>query len=256
MGMDSEPSRSEYREELARRGLPRAYVERLVAELDDHLTDLTEERSTSMGAARKLQPEADDVISDDAGQRLGEPTQLAIFAAEQYRARSFLGRHPLLTFAFMPLPLLVASVIFFSFVLIVAAQGLNLLLNDYLSFNTLDAGSQLMYMGIVLAVTSWYILVVPATAAGLLLCRIYRRNAVHWRWPVIGCGLIAAVAACATHSYTIDWSEMSNFAVGLNASWSIGWFFAKWLPRFILAFGIGLLLVRRAQQKMELETNA
>ena len=90
--------------ELEQRGLPPAYIERLLGELDDHYNDLLEERSSSMGAARKLDFEADDLQK-----RLGEPTQLAIFAAEQYRARSFWGRHPTVTFLLGPLPLLLIS---------------------------------------------------------------------------------------------------------------------------------------------------
>jgi hypothetical protein len=248
--MDNRPQHDELRGELARRGLPRAYIERLVAELDDHFTDLLEERSTSMGAARKLQPEADNALTHNAERRLGEPTRLAIFAAEQYRARSFLGRHPLVTFAFIPLPLLAASVIFFSFAMGVLVYGLNLLLNDFLNVGALEPADHLLLGGIVLGFGSWYILVVPPTAAGLLLCRIYRRNAVNWRWPVIGCAIIAVVAACATHSYEINSEEQSSFSVGLNAAWSIGWFFTTWLPKFAVAMGIGLLLVKRAQQKM------
>src|SRR6188508_1248821 len=104
--MARHPSRDELRSELRRQKLPRAYIERLLAELDDHYEDLLEERSTSMGAARKLQPES--ISQENLHTRLGEPAQLALFAAEQYHARSFWGRHPLLTFGFAPLPLLVA----------------------------------------------------------------------------------------------------------------------------------------------------
>ena len=101
--MASHPSRDELRSELRRQKLPQAYIERLLAELDDHYEDLLEERSTSMGAARKLQLEQDDLSV-----RLGEPAQLALFAAEKYHARSFWGRHPVVTFLIGPLPLLVA----------------------------------------------------------------------------------------------------------------------------------------------------
>ena len=56
-----------------------------------------------MGAARKLQFESNEVE-----QRLGEPARLAVFAAEQFHARSFWGRHPVLTFLVLPLPMWVA----------------------------------------------------------------------------------------------------------------------------------------------------
>ena len=100
--MASHPSRDELRGELRRQRLPQAYIERLLAELDDHYEDLLEERSTSMGAARKLQPES--ISQENVHTRLGEPAQLALFAAEQYHARSFWGRHPWVTYLLGPLP--------------------------------------------------------------------------------------------------------------------------------------------------------
>src|SRR4051812_37964499 len=109
--MASHPSRDELRSELRRQRLPRAYITRLLAELDDHYEDLLEERSTTMGAARKLQVPQNS--QDDLQQRLGEPTQLALFAAEQYHARSFWGRHPWVTYLLAPLPLLVTCWIAF-----------------------------------------------------------------------------------------------------------------------------------------------
>src|SRR6476660_6646776 len=104
--MAGHPSRDELRSELRRQKLPQAYIVRLLAELDDHYDDLLEERSTSMGAARKLQPET--VSQENLHTRLGEPAPLALFAAEKYHARSFWGRHPVVTFLVGPLPLLVA----------------------------------------------------------------------------------------------------------------------------------------------------
>ena len=87
--MESQPSSGELRDELVRRGLPRAYIERLLSELDDHFVDLLEERNSPMGAARKLQFEESG--THDLQQRLGEPAHFALFAAEQYHARSFWG---------------------------------------------------------------------------------------------------------------------------------------------------------------------
>src|SRR6478609_10145356 len=117
--MANPPSRDALRTELERRGLPPAYIERLLGELGDHFTDLLEERSSSMGAARKLDFETNDLQS-----QLGEPTQLAIFAAEQYRARSFWGRHPFVTFVLGPLPFLLVSWIITGCVVVWSAEGI------------------------------------------------------------------------------------------------------------------------------------
>src|SRR5437763_1744093 len=56
---------------------------------------------------------------DDVHQRIGDPTRSAVLAAEQYHARSFWGRHPVVTYALGPLPTLVLMwVLYLSAVLI------------------------------------------------------------------------------------------------------------------------------------------
>src|SRR3954471_8394018 len=112
--------REELERELRRQRLPAAYIARLLSELDDHYEDLVEERSTSMGAARKLQ-----TGQEHWDERLGNPTQLALFAAEQYRARSFWGRHPVVTFVLGPLPMLVVSWIITAETIVGFGMGLN-----------------------------------------------------------------------------------------------------------------------------------
>src|SRR4029079_19620309 len=113
------PSLDALRAELERRGLPPAYIDRLLGELDDHFNDLLEERSSSMSAARKLDFEADDMQ-----RQLGEPTQLAVFAAEQFRARSFWGRDPFATFVLGPLPLLLGCWIITGCAVVWSAEGI------------------------------------------------------------------------------------------------------------------------------------
>lgn len=252
--MASHPSQDELRNELRRQRLPQAYVERLLAELDDHYEDLLEERSTSMGAARKLQAEASQ--SDDLQQRLGEPAQLALFAGEQYHARSFWGRHPLVTYLIAPLPLLVACWIFFGFAFWAATYCLYLV-GTY-AFGWTEAtfanpADHIWLQGMTIAFMCWYAIVLPPLTAAWVLCRTYRRNALDWRWPIVGCALLAIVAGVFTTSYRIATEPnnglfMIGFEVGTSASWLL-----RFLPKFAVAFGIGLLLVKRAQGQLELE---
>jgi hypothetical protein len=248
--MVNRPPVDELRSQLERRGLPRAYIERLLSELDDHYTDLIEERSTSMGAARKLQLE-----SNDAEQRLGDPTQLAIFAAEQFHARSFWGRHPWLTYLAMPLPMLAVFAIAFSTALVASGQVLNFLCVRLFGMKEPDPGEYLLLQGIVMGVAGWYMVTIPPLVAGLVLCRIYRRNALDWRWPVLGCAILALACAFLTISYQIA-TEPGNgmFTIGFYAAGSIKWFVLSYLPKFALAMGIGLLLIKRAHRQLELET--
>jgi hypothetical protein len=253
--MDDRPQHDEFREELARRGLPRAYVERLVAELDDHLTDLTEERSTSMGAARKLQPEADDAISHDAVQRLGEPRQLAIFAAEQYHCRTYWGRHPIITFLLAPLPLFVAC--FFGYGLLFWAvtfglSGLSMYIFGWTEATFANPGDYIWLQTGLIVFTCWYVTVFPPLTAAWLLCRTYGRNALNSRWPILGCMLLAVVCGVFHTSYRIGTEpNTGQFMIGLDIACASGWLM-RFLPKFALAMGIGLLLIKRAQQRMTL----
>ena len=253
--MASLPSRDELQSELKRRGLPRAYIARLLAELDDHYTDLIEERNSRMGAARKLNLESDDVQ-----QRLGEPKQLAIFVADQYHARSFFGRHPLLTFLVGPLPLLwfgllVCSIVFFAIGLVM--QGVDIVWTALFkwSLQSIPEENHPFVQAVALAVMSWAALVIPSLLAGWILCRVAARNALHWKWPALGCGILAAVAGLSWVSYrikTVD--QVGTFMVGFRVDSSISLMLTTFLPKFALAMAIGMLLWKRAQQRQELRS--
>ncbi len=243
--MENRPSHDELRGELRCCGLPRAYIERLIAELDDHYTDLLEERNTHMGAARKLQHD-DETLQ----QRLGKPAQLALFAAEQYRARRFWGRHPVLTFAIVPLPLFAACATSFALALVSVGYCIAYFAANVLGIEPAQPQNYPMLQGIMLGLTNWYIVVLPPLAAAVLLCRVYRRSALDWRWPLIGCTMLAIVAGLFNVSYNIATEPNSGqltFGFGLNGS--LPWILLTFLPKFGIALGIGLLLIKRAEQK-------
>jgi hypothetical protein len=250
--LESPPSRSELRRELVRHGLPPAYIARLLDELDDHFVDLINQRSSPMGAARKLQTE-----SDDLQQRLGEPTQLAIFAAEQYHARSFWGRHPWLTYLVAPLPLLVACYAASGLALQAIFFGANFVCTHAFGWTeeTFRSADHLWLQAIFITLFCWYWIVFPPLTAAWLLCRSYRRNALDWRWPVLGCALLAVVAGIFTTSYRLS-TEPGNgqLMIGFDLSTSPSWLFLSFLPKFALALGIGLLLVKRAQQQLAIDS--
>ena len=255
--MGNGQSHDELRGELRRRGLPPAYVDRLIAELDDHSTDLLDERSANMGAARKLQNEQMDL-----DKRLGEPAQLALFAAEQYHARSFWGRHPIVTFVFGPLPLFMLGwvVCVLAYCAVVALPTIAIQsagehwfgwsLEEYHEYDFPYAQS------VAVSLAVWYVTVFPSLIAALLLCRTYRRNALDWRWPVAGCALLAIVAGIFSASGRISTgpteAERGLFIIGLNVDASPSWLLLTFLPKFVIALGIGLLLIKRADQKRPL----
>lgn len=249
--MENRRSHDKLRGELNRRGLPRAYIERLLSELDDHYTDLLEERSTSMGAARKLQ-----IDSDDVQQRLGQPTDLAIFASEQYHARTFWGRHPLITYLAAPLPLLIACLN--GYLLSILAVGFGIKFLGTRVFGWTDStfanpADYIWLQAVSLALISWYLTVFPPLTAAWLLCRTYRRNALDWRWPVLGCMLLAIVSGTFDTSYRIATEpNTGRFMFGFDVAEVAGWQL-RFLARFTLAMGIGLLLIKRAQRQLEVE---
>jgi hypothetical protein len=253
--MASHPSRDELRSELRRQRLPQAYITRLLAELDDHYEDLLEERSTSMGAARKLQVSQNE--QNDLQQRLGEPAQLALFAGEQYHARSFWGQYPWVTYLLAPLPLFFVCWIFF--VLAFSAVVNCILFVGVRAFGWPEDvrvvfEHSVWRQAILIAFTSWYVIVLPPLTAAWILCRTYGRNALNWRWPMVGCALLAITAGCFEVSYRIATKPGNGmFMFGWNFHGSASWLLLSFLPRFVLAMGIGLLLVKRARQQLEVE---
>src|SRR5262249_34254084 len=150
---------------------------------------------------------------------LGDPGRLAVFAEKEYRQRSFLGRHPLFTFALAPLPLLVISWI---------AVVLPLFLVGYiLSFFDAAGGNPRDYPYLTaLGITLWstLLMVIAPWATALLLCRIARQNAVNSRWPILAVGLVSIVCALFTASgsqatndhFVADSPGNASFMVGFT----------------------------------------
>ncbi|HEX3598922.1 MAG TPA: hypothetical protein VHU84_02195 [Lacipirellulaceae bacterium] len=250
--MANPPSRDALRAELEARGLPPAYIERLLGELDDHYNDLLEERSSSMGAARKLDFEANDLQ-----ERLGEPTQLAIFAAEQYRARSFWGRHPIVTFVLGPLPLLLISWIITGCAVVWTAEGITYIGEHWFGVeqDKIVYADHLWAQAGVMSFCIWIIVAFPPILVAAVMCRTARRNAVKWRWPIIACMLISSVAGFLAVSYRLALQpNEGQITLGIDWESSFRWFLLNYVSKFATAMVIGLLLVKRSQQKLKLAT--
>ena len=248
--MESHPSHDEWqhemRRELRRQRLPSAYVARLLSELDDHYEDLIEERDSSMGAARKLQTETSDLEC-----RLGKPAQLAVFAGEQYYARSFWGRHPFVTFALGPLPLLAATWITYFAATWLAGYAVYYSAGWITNWPSLDTYNHPYLQAILLTLFVWGLVALSPAAAAMMLCRVYRRNALDWRWPALGCVSLAIVCGLIHTSCCVATDPNQGLmVVGLDVGNAPGWSL-RFLPKFALALLIGLLLVKRAQRQAQ-----
>jgi hypothetical protein len=173
-----EPKRywDQLRSELRRRSLPPTYVARLLGELQDHWHDFQEEHvmATGTDAARLV------AIED----QLGACRDVAGMAAEQYRSRTFLGRHPWLTFVVGPVPLWLLATV--GYLLILIAVG------SMVEGKTIHTHPALVQGFVWVCYGLAYL---PAAGAAALLCWAARRTGRSWRWYVPACGMIAAVVS-------------------------------------------------------------
>ncbi|HZZ28912.1 MAG TPA: hypothetical protein VFE46_13000 [Pirellulales bacterium] len=285
--MENQPAREQLIAELKRHKLPRAYIQRLLAEWDDHLVDLQDERSTDMDSSentgtstykaataddasykaatggRAADHKAGDGIAAPSNilnfqQRLGDPAQLAAFAAQQYRNRSFLGRHPIFTFVALPLPLamLLVTAIFFATYFI--GQGLIWIFQggaDDSAATFAFYNQHPLLINLLMAVVAWIWTILPPLVLALFMCRIARRNARSYRWSLAACLLIAIWAGMFFVQYAGP-TRPGNGTVmmGLALYWPINQYvLLSFLPKFLLALAIGLLLIKRAQRLQTIE---
>jgi hypothetical protein len=101
---------------------------------------------------------------------------------------------------------------------------------------------------------SWLAIVFPPLTVATLLCRVARRNAVNWRWPIVACALLAIVVGFLSVGYRLALApHEGQLTIGFNFGSSAQWVLLTYLPKFAVAMGIGLLLVKRAQRQLEIE---
>ncbi len=179
---------SELHRALVRQGLPRPYRERLMDELLDHAISLQEETAGM-----------DAVETDTVKQKVGEPKQLAQLAGEEYRKRTWLGRHPVVAFLIAPIPMLVLSWILSMLLLVIPGKILQAcgVATDGFTSSSLSATTvQLLNVGHYLWAVSPFIL------TSFWACWIARRTGRGPRWLFACCAVITLVAA-AYESHTV-----------------------------------------------------
>lgn len=189
--MDCRQTLEQLTRELERRGLPRVYIQRLVAEMDDHITDLIEDRRRTMlkdEQARDQGPRLKLV------ERIGEPEHVAAIAAAEYRNRTFCGRHPILAFVIAPIPVALAAWAAFIMGAIALAGALPWVLGESYSFEGRAATewpALLIWLAYSVLQTS---VVLPPAAATALFCWLARRAELSWKWTAVPIVLLTLLA--------------------------------------------------------------
>ena len=203
--MDSRPWPEQFRVELHQQGLPASYIDRLVEELADHAVD-SQMENKSMDAQQTFA-------------RIGTTTNLAATARHEFDRRTFVGRHPILTFVFGPIvfvPLLFA-------LLTVGAIGLVWAIASAGDWIVGDTWPPLSTT----AVTRWetwfifcfegYTRFIPFACAAWIFCRWGRRSGMPY-WALGACGIVALMAGLVV--------EKTTPALGdLHGEWIIGFGF-------------------------------
>jgi hypothetical protein len=227
--MDRQPWLDRLNEELAGRGLPAGVRSRLLAELQDHLDDLTE-GGTDMMTGNQL------------GLRMGAPDVLAERAAADYRRASWVRRHPRIVFLLTPIPAALLAVALYLLAASAAAYGVT------------EAGfAEPNRRGTWEDVAAGYVAsirFVPFVLAAAFFTRLALRTQVRLWCPIIAVIQIAILAGFATSNLT--WSDVpgqSQFALGLTFPFS-GWAQAIQLVVPLVAAGLMLAIASRRRANL------
>ncbi|QDT47682.1 hypothetical protein Pan258_17180 [Symmachiella dynata] len=206
--------------ELARQGLPRRYTERLMDELLDHALCLKEETNVMNATKTKATK-----IPDAPVERIGKPEQLAQAAGDEYRRRTWLGRHPILTFLIAPLPLLVLSWI----LCMLTFVGVGKLAEFLGSGPTGITKSMVSSTTLLLMESAFYIwAAAPFVMSTCLLCWMAQRTARGPKW-MLAAGLIVTLVAAAYQS------QMALPTQPGNGQLSAGFGFPPWHANAVVA---------------------
>jgi hypothetical protein len=155
------------RQRLNQEGLPPRYVERLLEELGDHFHDIQEEKGM----------DAEKVCTPDA--RMGEPGDLAPFIGSEYRKQYFSQKHPVVTFALMP-------------VLLLLGIWAGLMLLAFVIGSVLAEAAEPPLLGTLAErVISCGVIWLPVALTCVIFCRAARHQVGNWRWPLLTAATLA-----------------------------------------------------------------
>lgn len=223
--------------ELTLRGVPAGRRSRLLAELCDHLEDLTE------GGKSMTELDLNEV--------LGRPESLAERAASEYRKESWIRRHPLCVFGFSPLPAALVGLTLY----LLLAWGASSLLECCLGELPVRGDHEMLARGIITAY-GFTIGFVPFVPCAVLFGWLAARSMVSRWWLVIAVAQVGIVAWMVVTSCTFsDVPGQSQLMIGLrlppwNGLNSWAWLHSPALLQAALPLAVGMIYLRNGTRRV------
>jgi hypothetical protein len=184
--------------EMVRRGVPAGRRSRLLAELCDHLEDLTE------GGKSMSEIELNEVV--------GRPEALAERALTEYRKESWIRRHPLCVFGFTPLPAALLGLTLY----VLLAVGASWLLECCFGEMPVSGEHERLGRSIITAY-AYTVGFVPFAACAVLFGRLAVRSKVSRWWLAVAVAQVGIVAWLVVVSCTFsDVPGQSQLMIGLR----------------------------------------
>jgi PadR family transcriptional regulator PadR len=206
-------------DELAGRGLPAGDRGRILAELGDHLEDLTD------GGP-------DMPTDEDLEQRMGEPCELAAVAAAEYRRAEWVRRHPLVVFGLAPVPAALVAGAGYLAALVAAGYGLDAACGGLdvppPREDVIRSACDALWFGVAF---------VPFLGVAAAFGRLAVRSGAAGRWTMLALVQVALLAGLLTVQTV--WSELpehSQLVVGFGIPLG-GW---RQAAQLVLPLGLGL----------------
>lgn len=217
--------------ELVACRLPADYQDRLLAELRDHVEDLHfAERMREMSAEVMSSSEVRETAWES---RLGDPQQIAQLARDNVMRRRFAGRHPILTFVVLPVPLLVVLWIAYAAGLVGLFSGLD---------RFREAAWAISLAGFLAHALAY----VPALAATLVLAWWADRSRTAISWRLAAGGLIGLVSGMLIVTFRAPTTPGTGLlSIGLGFPPALGHWPQIAVPVAVMAAGVVWTMSRR-----------
>jgi hypothetical protein len=205
---------------LLRQGLPRRQVNRVVREVSEHREDLEAEARDD-----GLSPEAAQSV---ATKRMGDLDALADALIAARRCGCWQGRHPVLSFVWLPLPLFV---LLFLGLLWLGGTALGVLAwsenrqslpePDWTTVRVMFYTALGLALGLTASLTSWFA----------------RRSHCGFRWALIGCSALFLHGLFFNTGFTIEGGGAhGRFWMGYRCGWPTLAETAAWIvPLFVVS---------------------